>query len=108
MNDEPARGVISYQQGAAPRKDDCDGEMRMNVDRCVCHSMTFEELKAVARAGQLDFDALQARTGCCTGCRMCEPYVRRMLRTGETRIPLMGGDPGSLEDDEPGQGEAKR
>lgn len=42
----------------------------------------------MAEQGGLDFDALQAKTRCCTACKMCEPYVRRMLLTGETVFPL--------------------
>lgn len=60
----------------------------MNVDRCVCLSVSFERLKAVAAADRLDFDGLKAATRCCTSCQMCEPYVRRMLKTGETVFTL--------------------
>jgi bacterioferritin-associated ferredoxin len=56
----------------------------MPVDRCVCRSLPFESLKAIAAARSLDFDGLKAATGCCTGCSLCEPYVRLMLQTGRT------------------------
>lgn len=60
----------------------------MKVDRCVCHSLPFDQLKAVAAASNLDFDALKERTRCCSNCSLCEPYVRRMLETGETAFIL--------------------
>jgi hypothetical protein len=50
--------------------------------------MTFERLRSLAEQGGLDFDALRAKTRCCTACRMCEPYIRRMLLTGETTFSL--------------------
>jgi bacterioferritin-associated ferredoxin len=61
----------------------------MQVDRCVCWDQTFAELQRIARAGDLGFDQLVERTGCCTGCTTCEPYVKRMLRTGETEFPVL-------------------
>jgi bacterioferritin-associated ferredoxin len=56
----------------------------MRVDRCVCRGMSFEELKRLAKERSLDYEGLSVCTGCGTGCTLCEPYVRRMLRTGET------------------------
>lgn len=79
----------------------------MKVDRCVCHSITFERLKAIADQDALDLEGLRARTRCCSSCRMCEPYIRRMLRTGETVFPLdadnpalLAGDPTDLQGEE--------
>ncbi len=68
------------------------------VDRCVCMELSFAKLAAIAKAGSLDFDALKAATGCCSGCGTCEPYVRMMLRTGKTRFAVLpqadtGDDP---------------
>ena len=63
--------------------------MTMAVDRCVCWDLTFAELRKIADAASLDFDGLVDRTGCCTGCTTCEPYVRRMLQTGETEMPVL-------------------
>lgn len=54
------------------------------VDRCVCINITFEKLKSMHAEEGLDLEALKDRTGVCSGCAMCEPYIRTMLRTGET------------------------
>lgn len=61
----------------------------MEVTRCICHDVSFAELKRLSDKEGLGLGELRDRTGCCTGCTMCEPYVRRMLRTGETEMPLM-------------------
>jgi len=45
----------------------------------------------MAREEGLTQDELSERTGCCTGCGMCKPYVRVVLTTGRTSIPLMNG-----------------
>jgi hypothetical protein len=59
------------------------------VTKCVCLDLEFSALKDLARTMNFDFDALSAWSGCCTGCRTCEPYVRLMLQTGETRFPVL-------------------
>ncbi len=57
----------------------------MNIDRCACFGKTFAELQAVARdRGVRDATALQAHVTFGRQCRLCLPYVRRMLATGET------------------------
>lgn len=61
----------------------------MRVTRCVCRNLTFEQLKPVADECGGDFDALCQRTGCCQGCGSCEPYVRLMIETGQTRFPVL-------------------
>ena len=61
----------------------------MSVDRCVCLSISFEDLKRLAERDRLSFDQLRARTRCCTGCGLCEPYVRLMLKTGRTAFEVM-------------------
>ncbi|UYV11354.1 MAG: hypothetical protein NCW75_08560 [Phycisphaera sp.] len=64
---------------------------RVRVERCVCYDQPFEKLLKMAREEGLTQDQLSERTGCCTGCGMCKPYVRVVLSTGRTSIPLMNG-----------------
>lgn len=56
----------------------------MRIDRCVCHKVTFAEIRdwrvEHPRAG---FEEVQRRFRCGTGCGLCAPYVRRLLRTGQ-------------------------
>ena len=57
----------------------------MRIDRCYCFQQTFAALKDVAEAvGAEDVEAVQAHVEFGRRCRLCHPYVRRMLRTGET------------------------
>ncbi len=63
----------------------------MAVDRCVCHEVPFEDLVRLNREQGLSLEQLMDRTGCCTGCTSCEPYVRIALATGETDLPVMNG-----------------
>ncbi|MBL8745127.1 MAG: hypothetical protein JNK58_02090 [Phycisphaerae bacterium] len=59
------------------------------VDRCVCVDVTFAALKRLHREEALDFQGLVDRTGCCTGCAGCEPYIRLTLKTGRTCFPVL-------------------
>lgn len=61
----------------------------MHVNRCVCHEVTFARLIELAKQTNSTFEQLQAMTGCCTGCTMCEPYVHKALATGQASLPLM-------------------
>lgn len=60
------------------------------VDRCICFSKTFCELKEIAeREDARDIPALQDCVEFGLKCGHCKPYVERMLRTGRTRFPVM-------------------
>ena len=57
----------------------------MTIDRCYCFQETFAHLKRVADVrGAESVEALQACVTFGQQCGLCRPYVRRMLRTGET------------------------
>ncbi|MEX0927771.1 MAG: hypothetical protein WD266_08040 [Balneolales bacterium] len=58
--------------------------MKKTVIMCVCHRISFEELKDYAMEHDLSFGDLISREKCCCGCRMCRPYVEKMMRTGQT------------------------
>ena len=60
----------------------------MRIDRCVCFNVTFADLARVAEAtGAASVEALQQHRAFGQKCRLCHPYVRRMLRTGQTAFP---------------------
>jgi bacterioferritin-associated ferredoxin len=54
------------------------------VSGCICKACSFDSLLPLARAQGWTLDDLMRETGCGTGCGLCRPYLRRMLRTGET------------------------
>jgi bacterioferritin-associated ferredoxin len=57
----------------------------MNIDRCYCFQETFATLKDVAQeTGAESVAALQEHVTFGQQCKLCHPYVRRMLRTGKT------------------------
>lgn len=56
---------------------------RMTIDRCQCFEVPFAALRDVAEAtGARTVAELQQHVRFGQQCRLCHPYVRRMLRTG--------------------------
>ena len=69
----------------------------MTIDRCYCYDVPFTELDAVARTtGAATVADLQDEVCFGHNCGLCHPYVRRMLRTGQTTFHQVIED-----DDEP-------
>ena len=54
------------------------------VSGCICRRMPFARLLPLAREHGWDAEAIGRETGCGEQCGLCRPYLRRMLRTGET------------------------
>jgi NAD(P)H-nitrite reductase large subunit len=64
--------------------------MMICVDRCVCFDRPFVDLLHIARAkGLTTLEDLQEETEFGLACRICNPYVRRMLRTGQTTFDVL-------------------
>lgn len=57
----------------------------IRIDRCQCFQVTFADLKDLAtETGDRTLEELQQHVEFGRRCRLCHPYVRRMLQTGET------------------------
>jgi BFD-like [2Fe-2S] binding domain len=70
----------------------------MKIDRCVCFERPLFELKDIAReTSSTNIEDLQKHVEFGMRCQLCHPYVRRMLRTGETEFGEI-----LTEEDEPG------
>jgi bacterioferritin-associated ferredoxin len=68
------------------------------VRMCVCHAVTFEELR---QAELVTLEEIADRYGCGTGCGACLPYLQRMLATGETAFAVISAEDGPLDIAEP-------
>ena len=67
---------------------------RVCVDRCVCFRRSFQELLQIAKStGAATLEDLQEETAFGLSCRICNPYVRRMLITGETEFHELIDEP---------------
>ena len=62
------------------------------VSRCICMRMPFAELLPLAREQRWSLEDVMRETGCGDQCGLCRPYLRRMLRTGETEFRNLLGE----------------
>jgi bacterioferritin-associated ferredoxin len=56
------------------------------VSRCICRDVSFAALLPQAKASGWNLDDLIRETGCGGQCGLCRPYLRRMLKTGQTEF----------------------
>ena len=57
----------------------------MPVDRCICHQISFSEIKEITKEkGLSSIQELQELKISCTNCKLCVPYIELMFETGET------------------------
>ncbi|MGF1670933.1 MAG: hypothetical protein ACFCU6_10815 [Balneolaceae bacterium] len=64
----------------------------MAINRCICHDISFAEIKEIAREKNISaIEELQHFNICSKGCMICRPYVAEVLRTGKTSF-----EPGSV------------
>ena len=58
---------------------------QLNIDRCVCHGVTFADVVKWSKAtGCRSVDGAAREFRCTTSCGMCMPYIERALETGQT------------------------
>lgn len=70
----------------------------MSVNRCICHQILFSELRAMAHdKGFTQIEDFQRESICSTKCKLCIPYIKRMLQEGITEFK-----PGAVYHKEPG------
>lgn len=57
------------------------------INRCICSRVLFSDLKHEAETRGIDsLEELQAIREFGVNCRLCHPYVRRMLKDGTTEF----------------------
>ena len=60
---------------------------KAKISRCICHKKDFCELKEVADSrGFSSVEEFQAEKMAASSCGLCIPYLREVLRTGETEF----------------------
>ncbi|MFN0011644.1 MAG: bacterioferritin-associated ferredoxin [Phycisphaerales bacterium] len=60
----------------------------MSVTHCICHNVPFSRVVALRAQGRT-FEQIRQETRCCTGCTLCEPYVRLAIETGRETFPIL-------------------
>lgn len=61
----------------------------MAVSQCVCHRISFADMKSLVDQTGMGVVELHQTTQCGSRCGLCIPYIRYMLQTGDTDPPVM-------------------
>ena len=57
------------------------------VHKCVCHNIDFIDVKKYVQENKIEtVRELQRDEVCSTKCKMCEPYVELMIKTGDVEF----------------------
>lgn len=67
--------------------------MSIRIHRCVCVNRSFADLLEQAEAEGLGVDQLMYESGAGNGCRLCRPYLKRAIETGQTEFTQILIDP---------------
>jgi len=60
------------------------------VDRCVCFDKSFSVLKEIMIENKITtFEGLRQRIQFSDNCKLCTPYVKLMIKTGQTEFAPM-------------------
>jgi bacterioferritin-associated ferredoxin len=64
--------------------------MKTEVTKCVCSEITFEEMKSLMDRNNLKtFEELSREIKVASNCRLCLPYIHRMIETGKTKFEII-------------------
>jgi len=59
--------------------------MSIHIDRCLCFQVSFQALSEIAQREQItELAQLQDVVTFGKKCKLCHPYIKRMLTSGET------------------------
>ncbi len=57
----------------------------MPVEQCICHKISFSKIKRIAEEKNLKtVEEIRELDIACKKCKLCEPYIKEMLKTGKT------------------------
>jgi bacterioferritin-associated ferredoxin len=63
--------------------------MRYKITKCICYDTTFEEMKKIMKENNLTtLDELREFKTVALNCKLCVPYITRMINTGQTNFEL--------------------
>ncbi len=67
--------------------------MKYEVTKCVCNNISFEEMKTFAVRNEIQsIEGLVNVLQVATNCRLCVPFIKKMLATGKTKFEIVSDD----------------
>ncbi|MEO8209025.1 MAG: (2Fe-2S)-binding protein [bacterium] len=64
--------------------------MKFNITKCICYDTTFSEMKNIMEENNLKtLEELREIKIVAANCKLCVPYINRMIETGETEFDVI-------------------
>lgn len=62
-------------------------EMKIRIDRCMCNNVTFKEIhEIIVKKDLTSMQDLVKEKKVASNCRLCKPYIEKMIETGQTEF----------------------
>lgn len=62
-------------------------EINFKITKCICYDTTFKEMRKIMRENNLrSIEELREFKPVALNCKLCLPYIKKMIRTGETEF----------------------
>lgn len=59
----------------------------MQIDRCICYNVKFADVKKIMDDNGFNtLEEVQSVIDVSKNCKLCRPYLEKMLQTGETEF----------------------
>ena len=67
--------------------------MKYEVTKCVCNNISFKEMKIFAVRNEIQsIEGLVNVLQVANDCRLCVPFIKKMLATGKTKFEIVSDD----------------
>lgn len=65
-------------------------DRKFNVLKCICFDTTFEEMKEIMKKNNINsIEELRNIKQIAENCRLCLPYIEKMIETGQTEFEVI-------------------
>lgn len=62
-------------------------KFKINITKCICYDTTFSQMKKIMQKNNLKtLDELKDIKVVAANCRLCVPYINKMIETGKTEF----------------------
>ncbi len=65
-------------------------ETKFMVTKCICYDTSFKEMKKIMKENRLTtLEELKEVKTIADNCKLCVPYIMKMIETGETKFEII-------------------
>ncbi len=65
-------------------------EAKFTITKCICYDTSFEDMKKIMKDNNLStLEELKKFKTVADNCKLCVPYIDRMINSGETKFEVI-------------------